>query len=183
MGPILCFSLRFFSSHFRIECNTNSSSPVHISINDQLRFFNSFYFSTNFVFVFVLLSFYVLRSIFLVENEMKRNENEIYNNFRRKIAYCVLSSINPDGFTQCPTTSTDISTGTDATNNNGTATTQYTNDIANGNHQESCLWPNALQVILKHCFNCFIFSFIFCSLQFLYVVCLVLLYPLSPLNC
>lgn len=112
---------------------------------------------------FVLLSFHAFGDQFSYRN---RNETEMKtkwkrnNNFRRKIAYCVLSSINPDGFTQCPTASTDISTGTDATNN-GTATTQYSNDIANGNHQESCLWPNALQVILTLFHNCFIFNLIF----------------------
>lgn len=72
MGPILCYLLRFFVLfHFRNECNTNSASRVHISINDQLRFFNLFSFSTNFVFVFVLFSFHVLRSIFFIESEMK----------------------------------------------------------------------------------------------------------------
>lgn len=125
---------------------TSSVSSIHFLFH-QISFF-------------VLFSFHVLEINFLIETGMKMKWNR-NNNFRRKIAYCVLSSIIPDGFTQCPTASTDISTGIDATNN-GTAITQYSNDIENGNHQESCLWPNALQVILTLFHNCFIFSLIFC---------------------
>ncbi|XP_055301870.1 uncharacterized protein LOC129568237 [Sitodiplosis mosellana] len=47
-----------------------------------------------------------------------------------------------DGYSLCPTASTEIVTGTDATAN-GTA---HSNEISN--HQESCLWPNALQYSL-----------------------------------
>ena len=49
--------------------------------------------------------------------------------------------INPDGYSLCPTASTEIATGTDATANS----TTHSNEISS--HQESCLWPNALQVI------------------------------------
>lgn len=51
--------------------------------------------------------------------------------------------INPDGYSLCPTASTEIATGTDATTNS----TTHSNEITN--HQESCLWPNALQVIFS----------------------------------
>lgn len=54
---------------------------------------------------------------------------------------CFSVTINPDGYSLCPTVSTEIATGTDATANG----TTHSNDVAN--HQESCLWPNALQVI------------------------------------
>ncbi|XP_031633868.1 uncharacterized protein LOC116347430 [Contarinia nasturtii] len=49
-----------------------------------------------------------------------------------------------DGYSLCPTASTEIATGTDATAN-GTSS-HSTNDIVS--HQESCLWPNALQYSL-----------------------------------
>lgn len=63
-------------------------------------------------------------------------------------------AINPDGYSICPTVSTeiaaplesDVSSGGGVGGINGTtAATAHSNDITTA-HQESCLWPNALQV-------------------------------------
>lgn len=66
---------------------------------------------------------------------------------------CHCVAINPDGYSLCPTVSTEMAVPLESdTNggNNGTtaaAATAHSNDITT-THQESCLWPNALQVIL-----------------------------------
>lgn len=65
-------------------------------------------------------------------------------------------AINPDGYSICPTVSTEIAAPLESDVNsssgggvggiNGTtAATAHSNDITTA-HQESCLWPNALQV-------------------------------------
>lgn len=172
---------RFFPSSSDWMLHHFNQCRVHISINDQRSFLQFIFFFTQFCFHIIFIS---LRSIFLSKPEWKRN-----NNFRRKIAHCVFSSINPDGLTQCPNASTDISTGTDATNN-GTATTQYSNDIANGNHQESCLWPNAMQVILTlfQLFYYFQFNILFSAIFFFILLLfffrfVILFCSVSLLNC
>lgn len=54
----------------------------------------------------------------------------------------VFTTIKPDGYSLCPTVSTEMAVETDDTGNS-----THSNEIT-ARHQESCLWPNALQVIV-----------------------------------
>lgn len=72
------------------------------------------------------------------------------------------AAINPDGYSLCPTASTEMATGTDASGNGNGNGSAHSNDIAS-THQESCLWPNALQVCCLLLSTHFVFGFVFTS--------------------